>query len=284
MHWYYEDAGQQRGPVADDELRRMLASGRLGWDARVWRDGMSGWSPAGDVPELAAGKPRQDAPVWRSNAALARWLVVLLLVAAAVDLVGALTGLRQIHILDSVASGVEYSDAEIDAHDSLYAGIGIAQLFVLVGVGTVFLVWFRRSYQNLSTLGAEHLESTPGWAVGGWFVPFLNLVRPYRIAKEMWIVSHRAASYDDLLDAPPVSFTPVSVWWGLFIIMSMLGNLGGRLMRRADGISALKTASAVVAASDLLSVAAALAAIWMIRGLWQVQRTAAERRGLVPPG
>ncbi|QYO65100.1 DUF4328 domain-containing protein [Leptolyngbya sp. 7M] len=50
-----------------------------------------------------------------------------------------------------------------------------------VGIATIvlFLVWLYRAHKNLFSLKPTHLDFSPGWAVGWWFIPFLNLVRPY---------------------------------------------------------------------------------------------------------
>jgi hypothetical protein len=61
--WWYEQDGQQAGPVTAAAIARLVAEGRLGPTQRVWRDGMAGWEPLGTVPELAdALLPPQPAP------------------------------------------------------------------------------------------------------------------------------------------------------------------------------------------------------------------------------
>jgi hypothetical protein len=52
--WWYEQDGQQAGPVTAAAIERLAAEGRLGPAHRVWRDGMAGWEPLAKVPELAA--------------------------------------------------------------------------------------------------------------------------------------------------------------------------------------------------------------------------------------
>jgi hypothetical protein len=42
----------------------------------------------------------------------------------------------------------------------------------------LFLVWFYRAYRNLVRSGIQDLRYAPGWAVGSWFIPFFNFVRP----------------------------------------------------------------------------------------------------------
>ena len=59
-----------------------------------------------------------------------------------------------------------------------------------VGLMTVafgFLIaWTSRLYRNLSALGVGPLRYTEGWAIGAWFIPFFNLVRPKQILDDIW--------------------------------------------------------------------------------------------------
>jgi uncharacterized RDD family membrane protein YckC len=45
MNWYYVDAGQQAGPISDDELASLAGSGKILPDTLVWREGMATWLP-----------------------------------------------------------------------------------------------------------------------------------------------------------------------------------------------------------------------------------------------
>jgi len=55
--WSYVQRGQSMGPIPEDRLRSMLATGDLYWDDLVWREGMADWLPARQVPELVAAPP-----------------------------------------------------------------------------------------------------------------------------------------------------------------------------------------------------------------------------------
>jgi len=54
MKWYYSKDGVQVGPVDVDELKAKIASGEIGTADLVWREGMSDWLPAAQVPELGS--------------------------------------------------------------------------------------------------------------------------------------------------------------------------------------------------------------------------------------
>jgi hypothetical protein len=52
--WHIAENGAAVGPFSPPQLSEAVALGRLRADTLVWRSGMSGWSPAGQVPELVA--------------------------------------------------------------------------------------------------------------------------------------------------------------------------------------------------------------------------------------
>lgn len=44
--WYYADGGEQRGPVSDEEIANLIASGTVRANTLVWREGMENWAAA----------------------------------------------------------------------------------------------------------------------------------------------------------------------------------------------------------------------------------------------
>jgi hypothetical protein len=53
--WFYRDAeGIQQGPVSVEDLRSMLASGRLGRDDLAWSQGMPDWKRIDEIPVITA--------------------------------------------------------------------------------------------------------------------------------------------------------------------------------------------------------------------------------------
>lgn len=60
--WFFAQGGQRQGPIATNELKSRLASGRVSATALVWREGMPDWVEAGAVPELAGIVASAPAP------------------------------------------------------------------------------------------------------------------------------------------------------------------------------------------------------------------------------
>src|SRR5437868_11778858 len=49
MPWYYSDAGQQKGPVTDDQFEQLVRDGAIQSATLVWREGMTDWKPLAQV-------------------------------------------------------------------------------------------------------------------------------------------------------------------------------------------------------------------------------------------
>jgi Domain of unknown function (DUF4328) len=79
----------------------------------------------------------------------------------------------------------------------------------------LFCFWIHRANSNARALGAERMSFTPGWSVGWFFVPIMNIFRPYQVVREIWNSSGPSAdSGGNDVSAPIV----IKVWWGLWLI------------------------------------------------------------------
>ena len=60
--WFFSDGDARQGPVTEDELKRLLAGGRVAPTDLVWKDGMPDWVEArtmtGFVPAGDDDRPR----------------------------------------------------------------------------------------------------------------------------------------------------------------------------------------------------------------------------------
>jgi formylglycine-generating enzyme required for sulfatase activity len=113
--------------------------------------------------------------------------------------------------------------------DTLCRITAVINIMVLIPTAIVFMAWFYSAHKQLNDLGAQGLKYSPGWAVGSFFVPFLNLFRPYRIAQEIWRASNpeRIASSADWKNGRR-SLLIVS-WWLCWIALCVLAPFFFRL-------------------------------------------------------
>jgi TM2 domain-containing membrane protein YozV len=66
--WHYSIDGDTQGPVTTIDLRGLITSGQLCSMDLVWKEGMAGWAPAGDIDELQVSFDLQAATTSRTPA------------------------------------------------------------------------------------------------------------------------------------------------------------------------------------------------------------------------
>lgn len=88
---------------------------------------------------------------------------------------------------------------------------------ISIAVSICFIQWFRRAYYNLH-LVIPNLSFSEGWAAGSWFVPFLNLVRPYKIMREMAEETQELLVAKNLTDHKDVRTRIINHWWTFWIV------------------------------------------------------------------
>jgi len=149
---------------------------------------------------------------------------------------------------------------EIRANDSRQSIVFYINSLVLIATVVFFIMWFRRAYHNLQKAG-QITEFTEGWAAGGWFVPFMNLVRPYKIMVEIWEKTQRAIPH--IIGSR--SSQIVGIWWAVYIVSGIVSNIAYRMAEGNIGMDGLVNASWVHIAADLVDIAAAIVAVMMIK-------------------
>jgi len=131
-------------------------------------------------------------------------------------------------------------------------------------VGTVFVttillvLWLRRMYRNLASLGKLGTRFRRGWAVWGWFVPVLNLFRPKQMINEVWYAGDLELPARYRYIAPRERVPGVlNVWWGFWIGAGLLGFIQRVQFRdltlgRFEGLLNVEFAAAVVVAVQMV--------------------------------
>jgi hypothetical protein len=157
-------------------------------------------------------------PTFVSAYSLALVVAGLLSLFILISLASAVVDISLMQLLSKTTSA---STTAAGVNESLILSLVIR--FLLVGIllltAVFFLIWIYRTHKNLTVLGATELKYSPGWAVGGFFVPLVNLFRPYQVVTEIWKASAREARRGGGInwkyEHVPVYF---GVWWGLGLL------------------------------------------------------------------
>ena len=113
-------------------------------------------------------------------------------------------------------------------------GEGLLSLATLL----CYLVWFARAYQQIrATRGATRFST--GMAVGGWFIPFVNLVMPYLALRD----AVRRGANDERGGL-------VVLWWTSYLLATLLTTTSKVL----QGLPALEEKISQVAGIRVLNL------------------------------
>ena len=92
--------------------------------------------------------------------------------------------------------------------------------FILIIV--LFLNWYRRAYGNLIRLKINQTSYTEKMAIWYWFIPIINIFKPYEIMKDIaFSTQNKILEYNSELDIKSQKWI-LRIWWVLFIITNAI--------------------------------------------------------------
>lgn len=160
--------------------------------------------------------------------------------------------------------------------------LGVACVTVIANITGIVLycVWAYRANKNAHALGAQNMEFTPGWMVGWYFIPFMNLFRPYQAMKETYQASDPDSDAYSWKQSPtPVLF---GVWWAMWLISNFLGQAEFRMAMSEDP-NILGASRWVSLVSSFVGLLAAVFVFQVIRTIHQRQDAKAQVVHKQPP-
>lgn len=153
------------------------------------------------------------------------------------------------HVLMAAIAGAQLVTGNV-GEDGVLAIVGglVALLYLVVFITTIVLVcmWFHLAARHALARGASMEVQTPAAAVGSWFIPFVNLARPFNLVRNM-------------LSSAGLDAGAVSAWQALWVI----GNISANISTRVPGMGGV----GIGLMSDLFMVGAGIAFVQIIRKL-----------------
>ncbi|MBL0370761.1 DUF4328 domain-containing protein [Rhizobium sp. KVB221] len=176
--------------------------------------------------------------------------------------------------------------AMAEASDRNQFVMGIVQTCLVIATTCLWFIWVFKSNKLARAFGAATMKYSPAWSVGWYFVPILNLFRPYFAMKEIYLATlspqdlwTSQASKDQL-----ESLNFVKLWWLLWIVQSWLGRIAFKYSMKAETINELILSRKLVMASELISVVAMSTCILFLKRMWIAQSDAFEAsKGALEP-
>jgi hypothetical protein len=173
------------------------------------------------------------------------------------------------------------TDHDRAAHAIVRERVFLAQATALTLTSIAFMTWLYRCRVNLRAFGTRRLRYSRNWAVFGFLIPVLNLIRPYQVAREVWQASDPATSdpFEWKLVKPPFLF---HAWWGTFIGFVMFKLLAMWMASSsAFDPQRLQVAQGVELLADAMAAVSVTFVYFVVERITDAQD--AKWRNLAPP-
>ena len=206
----------------------------------------------------------------RPNQERAKSAIILIYIVMGIELIDCISDYFQLRLLQRFQSGITVSVSEATANDLRVTILSLIYMVAYITSAVFFIRWFRRAYFNLHQV-ARVLSYGEGWAAGAWFVPIVNLFRPYQIMKELYeeteiLVSKRAGT-----ERINLTTTFVGIWWTLWIVNNLLGQFIFRSSREANDIGEMVFNTQMNMFVNVISIPLALITVKVISDYSKVE-------------
>ncbi|SRR6266496_3418062 len=294
--WYYQKNDAAEGPLEEQQIVDLIRSGVINRETFVWTEGMEEWSAAGSTglvgylrsvpPPIKRDRPApsESRPIPSASAMpptivavpqrfhdprnISSWLTVLLVLYVVFQLAAIWSSWLQLDLLNRMLNREQILDlsAAIKENDARERIIGLSEIGMFIFTAIVFGRWIYVVAKNTRALGAQNLEFSPGWAVGYYFVPFLNLWKPYRAMKEIWNASENP---DDWKGRKGNMI--LRRWWAFWIISCLVGQGSLRVLMNAHNVDQYITATWASIFGAVAEIVVSVLAICLIIRLSAIQ-------------
>lgn len=135
--------------------------------------------------------------------------------------------------------------------DTVLIGTGYA---FMAAFAVVFIIngrWIYLASYNASIAAPSPDRITPGWAVGWYFIPIMNLFKPLTAMQEIWKASVGIVQRTE--NSVPGWIT---LWWGLWVILNIADSMASNI-----GTNAAATPEEYINGNIMTSI---IAVVWLV--------------------
>jgi hypothetical protein len=208
-------------------------------------------------------------PQWRSLRGLASALTVLFTVDALAGVFGIVALANRLGVIRDLQNGNFGLDIGKRAQDADDLANAAGAILAVLGVVTavVFIIWMWRVAKNNEALGRLNPRFGPGWAIGGWFIPFANLVIPVLMMQDLWRGSDPSVPRGDMNWRSARGSGLIGWWWGFWIVSVVRVFAGTEGSDSKHSLSDVKRSNQIGLVALVGHVVAAVLAIRLVRRL-----------------
>ena len=148
-----------------------------------------------------------------------------------------------------------------------YGLLSVLDILLVLVTFVCFGMWIYRAAANVTAADVRGFDYTPGWAVGWFFIPFANLVKPFQAMRQIWNASHGESAPN--LDNGDKLLT---IWWTTWLLSSIATNVGTRMIAAAQTPETLRSGLQISIVGTAISLPLYWAAIQLVARITRAQR------------
>lgn len=161
---------------------------------------------------------------------------------------------------------------EITRLDRLVHFAGLADIALFVYTAVVFMIFFRHAYRNIMQPVIANRRYSPGWTIGAFLIPLVNLVLPYLVMREVCACSRTLvrANPDGHWEEERRPWL-LRLWWPFTIAAFFVMDFGRRLSQMTLEYGALVFSTWIHLVGIVLYIVAATLALLLVWKLVDMQ-------------
>jgi hypothetical protein len=274
-----------------ERLAEMWKDGLLKAETLYWKEGMIDWRPLRELFEGISPPPvppaatppvttirHKKVPLKKAKRVESfRWtkephmltatLIFLILSCGIFDLINAWSNYEQLLLFQDLNNGLTVDDSVLERNEEREEIISICIFAIFIVTGIVFAKWTHQAVVNSRGFGSKSMKYTPGWAAAYYFIPIINIYKPYKVMMEVWKVSMNPNNWQNQGGTLLISF-----WWYSWIIVGYVGIAVSKQFFKSETLEAYIQAYQLYIAHDVANFIVALLAILVVNTIYNNQK------------
>ncbi|MEZ4800162.1 MAG: DUF4328 domain-containing protein [Flavobacteriales bacterium] len=159
------------------------------------------------------------------NSSRSKYALIAFGIYAAITSIYLLSSYMQLNILEDFQNGVYVSNDEAELNDQRHAIITYLNIIGQIMTAIFFLMWFKKGYENINTVGIDSTNYSVWSSVWSWIVPILSLFRPVQIMTEISEKTQSTIQHFDPEYKLKSYKSLIGIWWATFIITHIMDRV-----------------------------------------------------------
>lgn len=213
----------------------------------------------------------------KTNSTRAKIAEISLWICGVLFILSLFSNILEFFLFKNAQDGIMVGFEEVEKNNLRQIIISFTQGFAFIFSSVTFILWFRRAYYNQEAK-FEYMYSSNGWAIGSWFVPILNLFKPYQLMKEIhqnlqeyFVKNHfgELKLYDPKI---------IDMWWGLCLFLNISQGIVRIILLKSAFPERLMKISIAFIIIDILHILLTYLTIKIIRNYNQMELIILKQR------